>query len=400
MSAALAVRGRISDSCVMTIADSHHPFDRRPRESFDRPSSRKWSMHPGTLGAWIAEADYGTAPVVREALRRAVDQEVLGYLATPLADELSAATADYHAVAYGWQVLPERIHHVSDVLAALRITTSFVAPGSPVVVPTPAYMPVLTLLPTLGHPVIEVPGAVVEGRWQHDLDAIEVAFAQGAQLLFLCNPHNPTGTVLSREELLAISEIVDRHGGRVFSDEIHAPLTLDGHRHIPYASVSETAAAHTVTSTSTSKAWNLPGLKAAQVLLSNDADHERWVREGLGDPFGASTLGVVAAATAYREGRPWLAEAREYLAENRDLFAQLLTEHAPRVSWLPNEATYLAWIDLGEERPDAAQRLLESGLAVTAGAACGSSCDRFVRFTYATPKPVLEQAARVIGTAL
>ena len=79
-------------------------------------------------------------------------------------------------------------------------------------------MPFLTYLPSIGHPVVEVPGIVTDGRWSHDLQAIDDAFAAGARTLVLCNPHNPTGTVLERTELEAIAAIVERHGGRVFAE--------------------------------------------------------------------------------------------------------------------------------------------------------------------------------------
>lgn len=380
-----------------------HPYDQITRTDLDRPESRKWSLHPGTIGAWVAEADFGTAPAVTAALHRAVDAGMLGYLSDPLAAEHADAGAGWLRDSCGWQVPAERVHAVSDVLAALTITVRAYAPaGSAVIVPTPAYMPVLTLLPALGHPVVEVPGTASNGRWAHDLDAIDEAFRAGAKTLFLCNPHNPTGSVLTREELVAISEIVDRHGGRVFADEIHAPIRFDSRPHVPYASVSEAAAAHTITSTSASKAWNIPGLKTAQLITSNDADQQRFVDSGLGGQHGPSTLGVVATIAAYREARDWQRESIEYLASNRAVLAALLAEHAPQISWTPNEATYLAWLDLGEAGgSDAAARLRErAGVAVTAGSACGQEYERFVRLTYATPKPVLAEAIKAIGAAL
>lgn len=372
-----------------------HPYDQVPLAALERPESRKWSLFPGTIGAWVAEADFGTAPAVSQALHSAVDTATLGYLADPLAAEHAAATAEWHADSYGWQFSPEHVHPVSDVLAALTITVREFSPaGSPVIVPTPAYMPVLTLLPSLGHPVIEVPA--------HDLNAIDEAFAQGAKTLFLCNPHNPTGKVLTREELTELAGVVERHGGRVFADEIHAPIRFDGLHHVPYASVSDAAAAHTITATSTSKAWNVPGLKAAQLITSNDADLQHLVASGVTHQHGPSTPGVIAAIAAYRDGRAWQRETIDYLAENRALLAQLLAEHAPQITWTPNEATYLAWLDLGEAGgADAAVRIREqAGVAVTSGTACGQGFERFIRLTYATPKPVLTEAIKRIGGVL
>ncbi|MFY9713356.1 MAG: aminotransferase class I/II-fold pyridoxal phosphate-dependent enzyme, partial [Microbacterium sp.] len=181
---------------------AQHPFDSRTRFHLDRPESRKWSLHPGRIGAWVAEMDFGVAPEIAAAMHRAIDEENLGYLSPPLAEKLGVATAEWMRSEYGWAIDPERVHPVSDVMAVLRVAVEEYAPaGSPVIVPTPAYMPFLSYLPAIGHPVIEVPGVEVDGRWQHDLQRIDEAFAAGARTLVLCNPHNPTGTVASRAEL-------------------------------------------------------------------------------------------------------------------------------------------------------------------------------------------------------
>lgn len=252
-------------------------FDAITREQLERSTSRKWSLYPGTIGAWVAEMDFGTSPEVAEALTRSVSDGVFGYLSPSLAGELGEATAGWMQRAYDWQIDPARVHPVSDVVTALSVAVrTFSEPDTPVIVPTPAYMPFLSSLPAIGRRVIQVPGIVDEtGRWSHDLDAIDAAFAAGAGTLVLCNPHNPTGSVAPRSELESIAQIVDKHGGRVFADEIHAPLVFSGHRHIPYASVSDAAAAHSVTGTSVSKGWNVPGVKAAQLISTNDADAER-----------------------------------------------------------------------------------------------------------------------------
>lgn len=380
-----------------------HPFDLRTRATLARPSSRKWSLHAGTIGAWVAEMDFGTAPVVQEALQRAVTDEVLGYLAPSVAAAMGEATATWMRAQHGWTIDPARVHAVSDVMAALRVAVDeYSAPGSAVIVPTPAYMPFLTYLPTLGREVVEVPGIVVDGRWQHDLDAIDVAFGAGAGTLVLCNPHNPTGTVLSRAELLAIAEIVERHGGRVLADEIHADVRFGDAVHVPYASVSDAAAAHAITGTSASKAFNVPGLKAAQLITSNDADERRYGRFGFSVVHGASTLGVVAATAAFTGGRDWLDGTLHYLDANRRALVDLVAEHLPGVVHRSPEATYLAWLDASALDLDDATTFFRerAGVAVTDGALCGAGAEGHVRLVFATPRPILEEAIAAMGAAL
>jgi len=379
-------------------------FDAITRDQLSRASSRKWSLHPGTIGAWVAEMDFGTAPAVTEALHRAVDEGDLGYLAPHTTRRMAEATSQWLLDDSGWRIPPENIHPVSDVMAALEVAISKYSPeGTGVIIPTPAYMPFLSFVPTLRREVFEVPGTVEGGRWSHDLAGIDAAFHAGARTLILCNPQNPTGTAIGREELEAVSEIVDRHNGRVFADEIHSPLRYGSTPHVPYASISAVTARHTITATSASKAWNLPGLKSAQLITSNPADEELYQIFGFAVLHGASTPGVIAAAAAYSDGREWLTEVTEYLDVNRRVLAELLAEHLPEIVYTAPDATYIAWLDctqLGIEGSIADFFRTEAGVTMTDGALCGVGYENHVRLIFAMPRPILEEAVRAMADAV
>ncbi len=378
-------------------------FDDLTVAELRRRGGLKWSLFPEAIGSFVAEMDFGTAPAVTEALHAAVDTPVFGYLPPALLQGMSEAYAAWSADRYGWTVPPERVRPVADVLAGLAAAIEhFSRPGSPVVLPTPAYMPFLTLPPALGREVLQVPMARDGDRYVYDLDALDAAFRAGGHLLVLCNPHNPIGRVLEPAEMTAVAEVVERHGGRVFSDEIHAPLVYEGHRHVPYASLGEVPAGHAVSATSASKAWNLPGLKCAQLVLSNDADADLWARVGSHAEHGASTLGVVANTAAYTGGAGWLDDVLAYLDDNRRLLADLVAEHLPGVRYTPPEGTYLAWLDCRElDLPEPGAFFLQrAGVALTDGLLCGVAGTGFARLNVATPRPVLEQTVERMGAAL
>ncbi|MGY1763872.1 MalY/PatB family protein [Geodermatophilus sp. SYSU D00779] len=378
-------------------------FDELTVAQLRRRGGLKWSLFPDAIGAFVAEMDFGTAPAVTEALHAAVDIAAFGYLPPALLQGVSEAYAAWSADRYGWAVPPERVRPVADVLAGLAAAIEhFSRPGSPVVLPTPAYMPFLTLPPALGREVVQVPMARDGDRYVYDLDALDAAFRAGGHLLVLCNPHNPIGRVLEPAEMTAVAEVVERHGGRVFSDEIHAPLVYEGHRHVPYASLGEVPAGHAVSATSASKAWNLPGLKCAQLVLSNDADADLWARVGPHAEHGASTLGVVANTAAYTGGAGWLDDVLAYLDGNRRLLTDLVAEHLPGVRYTPPEGTYLAWLDCRElDLTEPGAFFLErAGVALTDGLLCGAAGQQFVRLNVATPRPVLVQAVEQMGAAL
>jgi len=196
--------------------------------------------------------------------------------------------------------------------------------------------------------------------------------------------------------------VVERHGGRVFADEIHGPLVYPGTRHIPYASTSGAAAAHTLTATSASKGWNLPGLKCAQVILTNEPDRQRWEDMGFFAARGASNHGVAANIAAYRHGEAWLDEIVGYLDESRRLLAGLLARHLPEVRYRPPDGTYLAWLDCtAMDLPDSPGALInDARVTVVDGPAFGDGGAGAFRFNFATPHPVLAEMVERIAGAL
>ena len=379
-------------------------YDTLTLEQLTGVVGKKWTTFPDCIGAFIAEMDFGTAPSVIAAMRETVDNGFFGYLPTAMEDGLAAACADWYRTNTDWEVPAERIHSLPDVLKGLELTLRMYAPkGGKVIVPTPAYMPFLLVPEKQGREIVQVPMLNVDGRWEYDLVALDAAFADGGEVLVLCNPFNPIGRVMTRDELVDISEIVEKHGGRVFSDEIHAPIIFAGHRHVPYASVSEAAAGHTITAIAASKAWNLAGLKCAQIVLSNDADVATWAADGGWAGHGASTLGVIASIAAYNTGQEWLDGVIGYLDGNRRFLGELVGDQLPGVSYTMPEGTYLAWLDFRNTGLDGDLATFfreEARVAVVDGSACGEVGQQAVRFNFALPRPLLEQAVQQMATAM
>jgi cysteine-S-conjugate beta-lyase len=382
--------GDLSDDRAALFAewDSLTPDDLAARGSL------KWTMHPGAVGAWVAESDLGTAPAVASALHKAVDGGHFGYLPPAIGREMARETATLLRERFGWSVPSSRVHPVADVIHALEATIRhYTRANSAVIVPTPAYMPFLTVPPALDRAVVEVPLASHSGRQTLDLVAIEDALRDGAGLVLLCNPLNPGGRVFDRAELEALAEVVSRHDATVFADEIHAPIVFGSAVHVPYASVSEAAARHTITALSASKAWNLPGLKTAQLVTSSDAAEDTWQALGPLASHGASTLGVIANTVAYRDGLDWLDHTVAYYDRNRRVLGERLEQLLPGVGYRAPEGTYIAWLDVRELGlgDDPATRLRDrAGIALTDGRACGAVGAGHVRLILATPTPIVE----------
>jgi cystathionine beta-lyase len=379
-------------------------YDSLTPELLRKRGTSKWNRYDDdVLALWVAEMDFPTADVIGQAMKDAVDREQFGYARTAEKTGISEATAEWSRLRYGFDIDPERVHVLPDVLKGIEIAVNYFSPpGAPIILPTPAYMPFFEVPKVVSRPAIEVPMAIEDGRYVLDLDAIDEAFSKGGYTVILCNPYNPLGRAFEADELRGLAELVARRGGRVVADEIHAPLVYD-RRHVPYASVSDEAAAHSITVVSASKGWNVPGLKCAQAITTNDNDESRWQQISRLASHGASTLGIDANVAAYRFGASWLDETISYLDTNRRRLAELLGQLLPGVKYRIPEATYLAWLDFNElELPvEPADFFLEHArVAMNPGLAFGSNGTGCTRLNFATTARILERAVQAMADAV
>jgi cystathionine beta-lyase len=396
---------RLEDPEDIAHSGTSFVFDDFTPATLRRRGSIKWARYgPDVLACWVGEMDFRTAPVVRQAVGDAVERDEFGYPQGDDRNGIPEAVVGFLAGRYGWKVQADRVHSLPDVLKGVELAIRHFSPeGSAVILPTPAYMPFFDVPVVTRRPLMGVPSRLEAGVWRLDLEGIESAFGHGAGTIVLCQPHNPLGRSFSADEMVQLAAVVDRYGGRVVSDEIHAPLTYEGAVHVPYASLSEMTASHTITVTSASKAWNLPGLKCAQVVTSNEVDERRWRAIPRLETHGASTVGLAANLAAYRDGGPWLAAALSYLDGNRHYLAELLAEHLPEIGYTVPEATYLAWLDcrgLGLDSEPADYFLERAHLATNPGPAFGTGGAGHVRFNFATSRTIIAKAVAAMAASV
>jgi cysteine-S-conjugate beta-lyase len=366
-------------------------------ERLRRRRSGKWSRYPpDVLPAWVAEMDFPLAAPVKRALLEAIELDDCGY---PAPGELGGAFAEFALRRHGWEVDPAAVSPSPDVVGALTATLIEIArPGERVVLNTPVYHPFFAVVEEAGCELVEVPLAGAE----LDVDEVDRAFAGGARALLLCSPHNPTGSVPSRAQLEAIAESAARHGAWVLADEIHAPLILPGTEHVPFLTVSEAARQRGIAFWSASKAFNLAGLRCAEMVTAS-AEAAAVVARLPVSATHCGHLGAIGSIAAFREGGGWLGEVLAVLDHNRSLLTRLLAERLPEVGYEPPRAGYLAWLDfrslgLG---PDPSQAILERGrLALSPGPQFGPQGAGFARLNLGTSPALVEAAVERICHAL
>lgn len=362
----------------------------------------KWTQFDGdVLAAWVAEMDFGLAPAISSALHQAVDQGLTGYPYPQAEMDTAVAATSFWAERFGWEADPSWVFAVPDVIEGIRrAIVHLTRPGSPVVIHSPVYYPFYGMVERSGRDVIEVPSCLDErGVYHLDLDAIDRSLDDGAGSVVLCNPWNPTGHVFTRAELEDVVSLAARHDARIIVDEIHSPITYAGAIHIPAATID---AERVVTVASASKAWNLPGLKCAQIVLTAERDRALWSTYFTPEKVGVGTFGLLASTAAYSAGVDWLDDVLIRLESNRDLLDSLIQEHIPEVRMDVPTGTYLAWLDLGFFSLADPERFLldQARVAVTGGGPFGTGAGQFVRLNFATNEDTIRQIVARMKRAL
>src|SRR5690606_2210099 len=159
-----------------------------------------------------------------------------------------------------WRIDPHRVDVLTDVVQGIYVAIDrFSAPGEGVGVQTPVYPPFLHAVRDLGRRRVANPLVRGAPRDELDLDGLRAALDASTRILLLCHPQNPTGRVFERGELEGLAELALRHDLVVVSDEIHADLAFPPHQHVPFATLAPEVEARTITLTSATKAFNIPG---------------------------------------------------------------------------------------------------------------------------------------------
>lgn len=375
-------------------------FDESSLTNFAKRSSSKWRRFaPDVLPMHVAEMDFEVAQEIRDVLVDLVNRSDLGYLG-PI-PELADAFDGYAKNIWGWQIEKANLKLATDVgVAAVEILRAVGSPGEKVLINSPVYSSFYHWIHEVGLVEHDAPLRLEGNSWRLDLEAIEAAFQAGVKIYMFCSPQNPVGTIHSRAELQAISDLANKYEVLVISDEIHAPLSFD--TFTPYLSIPG-AEKNGVVITSSSKAWNTAGLKAGFLIFQSDEVGQRL--KGIPDAmhWRSSLLGAFSMVTAYRNAGYWIDQTNKRLIENLEHLRVEVQRQLPKAKMFDHSATYLAWIDLsayGFENPQL--EILKHKVAVVPGDdhAPNNEYSRFIRFNFATSKERITEAVARMRLAL
>lgn len=391
-----------------TPVPTANPFD-LTEDRLRQWSNAKWNKYgPDILPAWVAEMDFTVADPIQRAVQRIAERRDYGY---PMRNgdkaglALAAAFARRMKERFDWEFDPALAVPLADLVqGTFAPLLAFTDPGDGVVLQVPNYPPFRDAILSTERKLIPLPMRDDGTRFVCSPDEIAGMVDGRTRMFVLCNPHNPTGRVFGREELLEIGRFCIARDLIVVSDEIHSDLVYPGGKHIPFASLSPELAARTVTITSPTKSFNIPGLRCAVLQFGTPALRERFAKRIpqrlLGD---SNAMGVDATIAAWTEGQPWLDGVMEHLRAMRDHVVATLKAELPEITCRSPEGTFLAWLDCTglKLNTTAFQFFLdEAKIGFSAGETFDPACGQFIRYNFATSRAINDRILERMVTSV
>jgi cystathionine beta-lyase len=365
---------------------------------------------PDVLPLWVADMDFAAPAEVTQALLARAAHPVYGYSRYPAA--LFEALIGWMWQRHGWSIERDWILLAPGVVPSLHAAVlAFSEAGEGVIVQPPVYFPFFSAVTATGRRLIENPLRLHAGRYQMDFDHLERS-AKDARLLLLCSPHNPVGRVWTREELVQLLDIAERHNLVVLSDEIHHDLIYPGQKHPVLATLTDDLAtdpSRVVTALAPSKTFNIPGLGLSALIVPDPARRKALTQAfdllhaGNYNPFSS-----IAFTAGYQHGAAWLDALMAYLAKTRDFVSQFTRQHLPGIRLIEPEGTYLLWLDCRElcatrDWDDAALKRFcveQAKVGMNPGTVFGAGGAGFMRMNIGAPRAVIETALQRLAAAL
>lgn len=385
------------------------------KEIFDVPIERKntgsmkWDMvdtlyrGQDLLPMWVADMDFQAPNEIIEAIIKRTKHGIFGYPKhSTLADQAIKNWLKRH---FDWEISERSILFTFGVVPTIgQIIQQFTDEGDEIIIQTPVYPPFFQLVTNYNRTLLQNPLRYEKGKYEMDFDHLESIITSKTKMLILCNPHNPVGRVWTKYELEKLAKICEKHDLLIVSDEIHADLVYEGHKHVPIASLSADISKRTFTLLAPTKTFNLAAFQISYCIIENN-DLYNQLKQRLTKQFLNMTnlYGELVTEVAYTYGDKWLTELKSYIKGNYEYAKEFIETNMSKLKVIEPEGTYLLWIDCSELPFTASERkkwlIQEARVALNHGPTFGKEGKHFERMNIACSRKTLEEGLNRIYDA-
>lgn len=385
--------------------DFNKIINRNNTKSLKYDFAKERNMPEDLLPLWVADMDFQTAPEIIDALNKAVSHGIYGY--SEGKEEYFDAVYNWYNDNFNWQVKKEWLIKTPGVVFAIALAINALTnEGDSVLIQNPVYYPFTEVIVDNNRKLVNNSLVRNGKKYEIDFEDFEKKIIENnVKLFILCSPHNPVGRVWKKWELEKIGDICLKHNVKIVSDEIHSDFVYPENKHIVFSSLDEKYQNITITCTAPTKTFNLAGLQISNIFIPNLEIRKKVLKQL--DKVGYSQvnlMGIVACEAAYKYGRQWLDELKEYLLNNLNFLRDYLETNIPQIKLIEPEGTYLIWLDcseLGFEDKELETFIVEKAkLWLDSGYIFGKEGEGFQRINIACPRETLKKALEQLKMAV
>lgn len=350
---------------------------------------------------WVADLDFAVCPDITEALMHRVQHPIYGYAVT--SDSYWQSIIDWLSRRHDFTVTREELAFVPGVVRGVAFAVNFFTRhGDKILIQQPVYHPFKMVIEGNERVVVNNPLRLTSDGYEMDLEHFrQVVETERPRMMILCNPHNPIGLQWDADVLRQVARICRENNVIVVSDEIHGDLMLYGKSHIPFASVSDDAAAVAVTLGAPSKTFNIPGLVSSWIVVKNPELREPFYHWLEANEFsGPTQFATIGAEVAYTHGEEWLNQLLKYIEASVEAVEEFVAEHIPQIKVFRPQASFLLWLDcrqLNLSHDELVDLFVNKArMALNDGTMFGKEGEGFMRLNIGSPrKVILDSLARL-----
>lgn len=385
--------------------DFNKIINRNNTKSLKYDFAKERNIPEDLLPLWVADMDFQTSPEIIEALNKAVSHGIYGY--SEGKEEYFDAVYNWYNDNFNWQVKKEWLIKTPGVVFAIVLAINALTnEGDSVLIQNPVYYPFTEVIIDNNRKLVNNSLVRNGKKYEIDFEDFEKKIIENnVKLFILCSPHNPVGRVWKKWELEKIGDICLKHNVKIVSDEIHSDFVYPENKHIVFSSLDEKYQNITITCTAPTKTFNLAGLQISNIFIPNLEIRKKVLKQL--DRVGYSQvnlMGLVACEVAYKYGRQWLNELKEYLLDNLNFLRDYLETNIPQIKLIESEETYLIWLDcsaLGFEDKELEKFIVEKAkLWLDSGYIFGKEGEGFQRINIACPRETLKKALEQLKEAV
>lgn len=319
---------------------------------------------------WVADMDFRTPDCIVDAMAKRLEHHAFGYFKIPQA--YFDGIAKWQKERYGVDgVTADQVDYQNGVLGGVSsFVEAYSLPGDWILLNDTCYTGFQSTIANRGRNIVYSPVKETADGWALDIEDMEKKIIEKKPpIMIFCNPHNPTGHVWSKEEMIAVVELCDKYGMLICSDEIWADFQTGGHKHVPLHTCCPRAKEIVFSMYAPSKTFNLAGLVGSYHVIFNKYLRERMDKvASLSHYNSINVMSMHALVGAYSEtGREWVDELLEVLSSNVNYAYDYICKNFKGVKLAKPEGTYMLYLDCEEwckEHNMSMDDLLKAGVAV------------------------------------